>query len=135
MCLTFTGFKTREEARKFYNNPKIAKKDINVYKALKPLSSHQGKSPHKSFYYDQGTHYYNVGRKFSAKILKPWHTWVVDIHQGLHACTHLERVKIHSQHYVRMIIPKGSKYYVNHIAKEIVADNLIWPHTRKIRSI
>ena len=133
MCLRLK-FRTREEAEVVKCSPKKAKKDITVYKVLKP-SLVKGKlfSPFQYFLWEPGYHYYqdtsNNQPAFTFKIRNLFENFILEVHQGLHAYTSLERAKIakwSGNKVYKMIIPKGSLYYEDSSKKEIVADNMIF---------
>ena len=129
MCLTIQkSFSTRQQARDFLKNPSILDKDMIVYKVLLTNNC----SPYRGMYYEKGMHYYREGRNiFTSKIHKyPYIAWRVQIHEGLHAFTDLAEAQNvayrNDKKIVKMVIPKGSRYFRDDWRKEIVADNLIW---------
>lgn len=100
-------------------NPTIARRDITVYKRLYST----GKAPYRDFYYKKGFHYYQEGEPFSFIRNGSF----VKVREGLHAFVSEKRA---SESWVgvktvKMIIPKGSKYYRGDNG-DIVSDNLIW---------
>jgi hypothetical protein len=131
MCLSINGaFSSREVARQFASKPLIAKRNMRVLKVLKPNSG----SAYRKFKYEKGFHYYQDGKPFSFRIERINSYWKVNIFKGLHACLTRDKVATitgpdlftnPSYLVVRMIIPKGSKYFTNKDG-EIVSDNLIW---------
>lgn len=112
--------------------PKVAKKDIVVYKVL----DHNMFSP----YYGLS---YLLNRKITSKLMRYDHVWnpstqIFIVEEGLHAYTK-RRVAYVKQHYLnkvdgedflttysvyKAIIPKGSKYYIG-LNGDIASDALI----------
>lgn len=130
MCLIIQkSFSTQQQARDFFKNPSILDKDMIVYKVLLTDNT----SPYQGMCYEKGMHYYREGRNiFTSKIIKYRYIndWILKIHQGLHAFTKLETAKFritrNDKKIVKMVIPKGSRYFRDDFRNEIVADNLIW---------
>lgn len=126
MCLKISGFHTRKEAIAASQNPLIAERDINVYKIL----DKDGYSPFRVMKYDKGTHYYQTGKAFTVSTVKDFSCkWSIKVKRGLHSTTiptRYDRITMDVGCYksVRMVIPKGSKYFTNGI--DYVSDNLIW---------
>jgi hypothetical protein len=130
MCLTIEGFRTRQQARNFKNNPKIAKEDIPVWKVI-------CKNGDPRYFwgtgvkYEKGYHYYQTGRHhFSFDIEKYFDSWRINIDMGLHSCKNKYRAMVTHYYYsenhkiVKMYIPKGAKYYENE--EEYVSNELVW---------
>lgn len=129
MCLVIKNIKTRELARIYTKNPKIAKKDVNVFKVL----DENNNSAYQYFKYEKGTHYYQTGRPFSFEIYKQEsvfnYGWRININRGLHSFTLKKAAKeilYPNDKIVKMVIPRGSKYYISSDGTEIVSDNLIY---------
>ncbi len=110
------------------NIPKIAKKDIKVYKIL---HSYKGKflTPYRGYRMEEGYHYMQTGKKFGIKRNRYYGFF---IGMGLHAFTTLKEAQMKYSYLfeyaiiVEMIVPKGSEYFINPTDKEICSDNLIW---------
>lgn len=123
MCFT-KRFKTRKEARNFKNNPKIAKKDIPVYKVIHKT----GFSAIKGFDYCKGFHYTELN-PFKGRIKRHdflFH-WLLDIETGFHSCKSIQEAKkwgLNNKKLVTFYIPKGAKYYENDT--EYVSDQIVW---------
>lgn len=101
--------------------PLIAKEDIIVYKVL----DQNNYSPYRAYKYTEGFHYYETGDiipevgKCSTDII---------IKKGLHSYssyTIASTRRNSTDKIVKMIIPKGSKYFIGK-NEDIVSDNLIW---------
>ena len=127
MCLQIgKEFKTKKEALEFIKNPKIAEKDIRVYKVLNETNL----GVYYAFKYEKGFHYYQVGKKFSYLIRQSFYTnkWRITFHIGLHSCKSYNAAELHvtrRDKIVTMYIPKGSKYYEG-IYNELISDQLVW---------
>lgn len=123
MCLTLKErFETREMARKAAKSPKIAKKDIIVYKKLDRCDGKIGYSPFYGHKYEKGMHYYQDGKRpFSISIENDYGMWIIYINRGLHAYTK----KVLGGTIKKMVVPKGAKYFLGS-NNDIVADQLIW---------
>lgn len=111
--------------------PRIAKKDIEVLKVVEKRDE-QFYSPFKGFRWQRGYHYYQEGQafSFSKDLGGTWH-----IFQGLHACLTTKKAVTLSFSFwcsktciVKMIVPKGAKYYIDRFGSEIVASEMIFPH-------
>lgn len=137
MCLKseyFTSAKERDKAMA----PCVAKRDIKVYKKVTSYSSlrEKGKnffSPHRSFEYTKGFHYYQEGDdKF--KITRRYNgpcRFFFEVDMGLHAWRTKEKASQSTGRFTfEMIIPKGSLYYKGSNG-DIVADQLIFPKNAK----
>lgn len=145
MCLTL-DFKSQYAAKKAERNPKIAKKDVIVYKSFKRRQIGRRYKYYSPYYniveWQMNMHYYRtkdkVARdachhdKMEAKILgtnifkNAFQRWQMAIHQGFHSCLTKEQTESKNGNtVVRMIIPKGSKYYTD--GKDVVSDNIIFP--------
>lgn len=126
MCLRIWT-KSLEKAIALRGKPQIATKDIKVWKMMRVEKEGRKNvytSPFRGFTYKKGFHYYQEGKAFSFAIDGP----TLEIHQGLHA--YRDKTAAISAGWwncnpVRMIIPKGAKYYANEI--EIVSDQLVFP--------
>lgn len=111
------------------NIPKIAKKDIKVYKILGKIDK-KFLTPYRSYRMNEGYHYIQTGKKFGVFLSSGMYPYRIE--KGLHAYTTLNAAidqKYHgliSQIIVEMIIPKGSEYFIDKIGKQICSDNLIW---------
>lgn len=128
MCLTILNIKTRKEAGELAKNPKVAKKDIIVYKVLRRDNT----SPYKDFLYQKGREYYRYGKIFKIKITKDYwgELWRIKIEDGLHSYTSFKVAggsKWGNQKVVKMIIPKGALYFENTDKTKIVSSKLWWP--------
>lgn len=136
MCLALGTFKSVKAAHS--KKPQIAKEDIVVYKVLRKSKTTvrfgynafrttvQYVSPHRGVPYIQNT-LFRVQR-FSKTTVKHRisfenNTFRCFIHEGIHAYT----PKKHFPEYhttkvcIKMIIPKGTKYYVSEDGTEIVS--------------
>lgn len=127
MCLYIEkNFKTRQQARDFTKKPLIAKRNITVYKTLDQVTYLEktkktiGYSPFQSYRYEKGKTY--KVKKFSFEIVSDVCYWNVKIHKGLHAFTKSN----YGSHCVKMIIPRGTKYFLAKKDNEIVSQKLIW---------
>ena len=124
MCLTINKtFKTRKEAREFTKNPKIAEKDIRVYKVL----TQDNYSPHFPMKYEKGFHYKE--EKFSFEICRWYDIWGVSINKGLHSAKNIRKANFrvncgYGDKIVIMYIPKGAKYFESN--GEYVSTELVW---------
>lgn len=129
MCLTTKAFNTRAEAREAAKNPLIAKKDIIVYKGLDKYKDTGYKSPCLKFLWEPGTHYYQTGNKqLGTSILKGWaNQWRIYIEEGLYAYTKNTTVYFGNK-LIKMVVPKGAKYFISNNGNEIVATEMIFPH-------
>ena len=117
--------------------PKIAKKDIIVYKQLK---RYKGKykttfyTPYMGYKMEEGIHYFQTNKKFTIKnTLSIFGKYSIE--RGLHSYTNLNVAKqslLMNEIIVEMVIPRGSEYFENKQDKEIVSDNLIWYKGAKI---
>ena len=119
--------KPKKEAREFTKNPKIAAKDITVYKVI----NRDGTPPYfPSFKYEKGFHYYQTGNKpFTFEIIKESFSknYEVNINEGLHCFKTRERannIVYGGRRLVKMIIPKGAKYFEKDDV--YVSDQLVW---------
>jgi hypothetical protein len=126
MCLN-TGKYTKKPPK-----AKIAKEDITVYKVLLKQGKKYFGLYKTKFQWERGIHYYQSGTHFSFS-KGFWNTWMV--HEGLHACLTKSRTKVHTQHeskavVVKMIVPKGARYHLNQFKTEIVASEMIFPHSK-----
>jgi hypothetical protein len=127
MCLTISGFATRELAREAKKKPKIATKDIVVYKRLMKYSNI---SPHYYMFWKKGYRYDEDSFGFS-QIEKSYFygDWRFEISKGLH-CYSSKKVAIANlfldEKLIEMIIPKGTEYFENEKNCEIVTKTLIW---------
>lgn len=139
MCLTL-NYNNLSAAYKARKNPLVAKQDIVVFKMLKKVGDGRKtkyQSPYRTFEYNRGTHYYEEkGNEFGKKVYASWGKVTMDINQGLHAYTTLEKADMEAYRssnlvIFKMIIPKGSLYYINVNSREIVADNLIFPYNAR----
>jgi hypothetical protein len=127
MCLRiYEDFRTRRKAREFMDSPKIATKDILVWKVIES----NGVSPYRYFKYEKGYHYYQTGKKpFGFKLQQGFCRWFIEINMGLHSCKSINRAKevqglSSTRKVVKMYIPKGAKYFENE--REYVSDQLVW---------
>lgn len=107
--------------------PKVAKKDITVYKVLQL----NGYSPYRSnFKYEKGYHYYQTDKEPAFTFFESSFPLRLEINRGLHSCkTKHAAEKIRwfypeGRKIVKMIIPKGAKYYENE--EHYVSDQLIY---------
>lgn len=133
MCLSLKPQPTRAAVRAI--KPKIAKRNIVVYKELKRrfLSNDYGSilrwvSPYQNFVYVADTTYKIPHlKKHISKNKWAWagRNWDCSIHQGFHAY----RTPSHNR--IRMIIPKGAEYYISEYGREIVSNQLRTPKTMK----
>jgi len=119
-------FKTKEKAVEAKNNPKIAKRDIPVWKQLISLNPDEkvGFSPYYSFPYFKGFHYYITDRrKFGIYVEATGYSrdYKLVINKGLHSYSSNNRYKINL---VKMYIPKGALYYTD--GEEYVSSQLVW---------
>src|SRR5690349_7303264 len=113
MCLTVAQrYASKKEAIEACKSPLIAKKDITVYKGLKKVNDTTGVSPHRRFEFKKGFHYYQDDDTFGFTVKPSLFEWVITIREGLHACQKKRRAVTHSQYVVKMIVPKGAKYFV-----------------------
>lgn len=140
MCLTTKKIQLPKHIRRLKRKSTIyminklrqkAKTDIVVYKWLverRNWSYKEGKivstylSPHRSYEYHRGTHYYQTGT--GAFTFRPYGN-SLEVNAGLHAYT--KRPRNPDRSYFKMIVPKGSTYFISWDGKEIVSDNLIFP--------
>ena len=116
-------FKTREEAREFGRNPKIAGKDIVAYKVLNAFMC----SPYRGFSWELnklvetklGRNTFNIDSTNN----KPW---ILEINRGLHAYRDMGWAKYKRGWLAgvyKVVIPKGAEYFINE--NEIVANRMI----------
>jgi hypothetical protein len=121
--------------------PKIATKDIKVYKVLQLLKVSGGYiSPYRNMAYEPGTHYYQHDKKKKQPFLLITSLYFLKkyrIETGLHAFINKKAAKTELDYQfnkspiiIEMIVPKGAKYYRN--KTEIVSTDLIFPHEFKI---
>lgn len=117
-----------------YPRPLVAKEDIVVYKRLKKTSKGY-KSPYKDFVYNVGYHYYETSslrKRYTGSPMYNFRLHSFDINEGLHSYKDLTTAmywKNTLEKIVKMIIPKGAKYYDN--GSEIVSTELIFPRQKK----
>lgn len=141
MCYT-QYFNTKKEALQGIT-PKIADKDIIVYKGLqKTQKKGVYRSPWKFLEWRRGDHFYQKSNNEFDRVFgitgvkrsRDRNKWYFDIYEGLHSAATKEEAENNSNHLYssiifQMIIPKGSKYYFN--GKVYVSDNLIFPYLEK----
>lgn len=122
-------------------SPLVAKKDTLVFKIVLQTGRHDDvvKSGDKMFTYERGKHYYQ-DKEFEVKEVDTEGTSgnAYAIYEGLHAFTSEKKARSMLKLYkvnrkdvkavvVKMLIPEGTKYYINRHDKEIVANELIYP--------
>jgi hypothetical protein len=129
MCLTIRVNAPSKDAARKKVKPQIAEKDIVVYKVLRD----NNESPYQNFKYKKGTEYYRYGpRKFGRTINnRSYNEYEVQIEEGLHSYREegiaiIKVVGWWNRKVVKMIVPKGSQYYISSCETEIVSDRLIW---------
>ncbi len=138
MCLTLKrNYTTYRGAKRASERPKIAKKDIVVYKILKNRRVGLSGRPawatvYQNFKFSKGYHYYQEVYKsegeFGISFKQDSLGVRVRIDEGLHAWTTKSTASRNCFGDVKifeMIIPKGSKYYLGRNG-DIVSNNLIW---------
>lgn len=120
MCL-HTGLLTLKEAKKLKKKPLIAKEDIIVYKVL----TWNYKSPYYKFQYRKGYHY---SENLNVTLITFSSGAYLSVNDGLHAFLCKESSKWTSPSFksVKMVVPKGAKYYISASETKIVSDQLIW---------
>lgn len=134
MCLRINKeFSSKSEAQLYYKDPFIAKNNIVVYKVLiRPNNiKNKAKSPYQCFKYKRGIKYTS---NFYFNIFYVDFMWNINIEDGLHSWSSvnpscnslLYDEKITNGFVTKMIIPKGSKYFIGDKG-DIVSDQLIWP--------
>lgn len=110
------------------NGPFVAKKDILVYKRLIckiTKTKYKFTSPYR------GTPYYPNGHIYIKK-LNPTKGIIYNrINKGLHAYVKYPCFKYPNEVVVKMVIPKGSTYYLGEY-DEIVSTDLIWHHEKSV---
>lgn len=104
-----------------WKKPKIATKDIVVYKVLRTYSEHI-ESPYRGFVY-------NLKELYETKLTKCKSLGGLEysIFEGFHAFVSKKinwYFRTHEKLY-KCIIPKGSTYYISSNNKEIVANKII----------
>lgn len=134
MCFKLDNvFRTRELAREFSRNPKIAHRNIRVFKALDSLDDDD--TLHSPYWSQQ----YKPGKTYETKMSFSYfhcHTWNLSVERGLHSFVSR---KAFDESYVKfamgvklyeMYIPKGAKYFINKKG-EIVSSALVFKALRK----
>ncbi len=129
MCLTI-DYKLHEPVEKKgyrYTRPRIAQRDIFVYKVLVEYDNFPtcGFSPYRGFRWDFGV---RVNRNMGELIKSPMFFDNVHVGKGLHSCTKISATYYHmmadSANRYPVIIPKGSMVYFGR-DNEIVSNSLI----------
>lgn len=129
MCLIIKGFKLKGDAIRFSKKPEVAKEDIIVYKVILSSGYPLYRERLAGFKYEKGFHYYQTGNKpftFDYGRVSP-RNWALLISVGLHSCKTRQNAKNRAElggKVVKMIIPKGAKYFENDT--EYVSDQLIY---------
>ena len=131
MCLTLNKkFKTEKAALEASKNPLIAKKDMTVYKAVRPVNENKFQAIYQTFTFEKGYHYYQTGKEFSFIVslvtYSPDSLYNLRVYRGLHS--YIRKYQAQSKgHTERVIIPKGAKYFIGKNG-DIVSNQLIFPH-------
>jgi len=119
MCLTVDKeFNNESTAIEYTKNPKIAGRDRVVYKVL----DKDNKSPYQGFKYHKGFLYYQTNKKKPFDIGVHsfwWGVYKININDGLHAFITKDaaeylriRSKVSELRVVKMVIPKGARYFL-----------------------
>lgn len=111
--------------------PTILDKDLVVYKVLYKLGSRNIYSIYQDYRYDIGKIYHDeeIGIEPS-RILRQEIPNEYCVFEAYHACTTLERTKVHLDaavrcHIYKCIIPKGSKVFFDRACDDIASDTII----------
>ena len=134
MCLTIVKFKTRDAARKFKKNPRIAKRNITVFKIFK-VCRKQLYAPFFNFSYVPGELYKAkicISVDFDCYLLRhsrryllrhSRRVWYLEIDDGFHSCStessarNYQKSMINDNYFkykiLKCTIPKGSEYFLN----------------------
>lgn len=138
MCLTVwtdrTNFNLLMKASDTESFMMIAKEDIVAYKLLDKVRV-KGKvkylSPHKDYEYKKGYHYYQKGK---SPFTYTFGYTCFKVNEGLHVYRTLHDAYCCMNHgnnvVVKMIIPKGAKYFAN--GSERASSALIFPARGKV---
>ncbi len=136
MCLkSIDYYQSKEEIDSAMENPLVANEDIIVYKILCDVDlsflNETGRSPFKKFLYKKGQMYKSKLITEIRLALTPNNKYFFEVENGLHAYVkHDSKSSIWLMNKycakIKMIIPKGSKYYLG-TDDEIVSDTLYWP--------
>jgi len=138
MCLFIKTSRKDYIDRKFVK-PKIAKKEIKVYKVLDAVEGEYF-SPYKCFQYHKG---YQYTTKMSTSFYSI--SWLNEINyyfkveEGLHAYRNVSEIKRlycfgEREVIVEMYIPVGAEYYIGDDG-DIVSTDLIWYPDAKVHKI
>lgn len=140
MCLRINkNFINREEATEYKNSPKVANKNIVVYKILRKIHNrHTNRisyvSPHRGEPYVPGRNKKVKSFSFIIKnaFISNKKPYVIMINRGLHAFTTIEEAK-NNQVYevdiiVKCVIPKGTPYFKDTENNEIASLELSMPN-------
>ncbi len=144
MCLSiFSNVEYRDElaakraARKMV---KFAKKDQLVYKVLIREGRNKFHGRYQNFFYWERGYEYYQDVPLKPEILYSWDAYDAKIFEGLHFCFSKGACKTHASMYEKTVIaefilPKGTKYYIDHMGDDGVAEALIFPHNSAIRKL
>lgn len=124
MCLRLPNtFKTREKARAV--KPKIAKEDIFVYKKLifDTVKKVWHSPVYGMTYLCDMTYTTEMRKRIESLFYGSMHDWIVNIENGFHFYVK----KPFGRATMRMIIPKGSKYFISADGLQIVSNRVKTP--------
>lgn len=123
-----------------WKEPKIATKDIVAYKALTRTEKGTYEAPFQNIRVKINEMVYarNVDTYKKVKLRKE-NLYLIGnrgVYRGLHGYLRLRDVKFHFDNddftaYFRMIIPKGSQYFISHDKTQIASNQAIYKPLRK----
>ena len=108
--------------------PTILDKDLVVYKVLYKLGN-RIYSKYQDYRYDIGKIYHD--EEIGIECVDKYQILEYRVFEAYHACTTLERAKVHLDAEVRMyhiykcVIPKGSKVFFDRDCDDIASDTII----------